>query len=114
MVCASSIEESILGRQRHKNLLSTVITETTSSTRSSKAPDRMHCDSSTSQVSIDVSNYDFSSQAPGVLKELILPSRARDIGKAEKEKVKIEYDDVVLNELLSDELVTCRIKVKAT
>jgi superfamily II DNA or RNA helicase len=114
MVCASSIEESILGRQRHKNLLSTVITETTSSTRSSKAPDRMHCDSSTSQVSIDVSNYDFSSQAPGVLKELILPSRARDIGKVEKEKVKIEYDDVILNELLSDELVTCRIKVKAT
>ena len=169
LVCAASIEESIIGRQQHKNMLSTVITERKGRKDITKEHEqRKTCPSAGADtLSVDHSRaYDFSCQAPGVLLELILPSSsygvdmhrrevtltsdtsansnkedhcAADAGSSaasctsqsagcvtshEKQNslvgkgqvrapaVPEQYDDIVLNKLMSDTLITCDIKVK--
>jgi superfamily II DNA or RNA helicase len=82
LVCASSIEESIVARQQHKNLLSSVITERKSKKEMdrletvSKAKNSVSSSQSNERLAAmaDPSSADFSHPAPGVLLELLLPS----------------------------------------
>lgn len=137
LVCASTIEESIVARQRHKTLLSSVITESDSGdkrkgNRKESAPDDSF-KAAAKGVGVAVEppalEVALSTQAPGVLKELILPDghdlnlcasddgvsdgvSGDEVQKPSSSSRVMTGDDPVLQRLVADPLVRCNVRIQ--